>query len=899
MWFLYVLEIMISLVAFFIFISVIWLLFSHRNIKRQLQALEHKLASFERGQAPEITDAEAPPEILDEAQPSDPALIETQVVAKSESLPNPPSTPSQDQFLVFSPERAQALWAWLQANWFYAVSAISLGLAGIFLVQYGIENGLLPPAVRVGVSLGFGALLIGVGEWFRRRFGDHEGVDTAYLPSVFSAAGIVTLFAAIIFARLFYGLIGVELTFIGLAFVAALAVLIGWFYGPLMAAIGIGGALGAPFMTGGQSEDPSWLFGYFCLVMIAGLAIDAVRRWAWVSAFSLILGGGVIWLVYAGGGEPVYFVMATTVMVIATVLVPMLSLRPVHGGPMMAGFFAPVAHPWPAFPTRLVAGVMVFWAASAAGVMDTTSLAFWSVLVLGALLALFYALWLDRAPALTDLAMIAPLVMLGATGFEALNNGIAHVGYQNYAKDFPEDLALRAVTPLLGLGLLVGLAFVWRSLRDVAQAVVWCLAGCLIAPLMAVVLHLLWDAGAVIGSATWALHIAVVALAMGGAAQRFAAIDGAHKLRVSIAAMAALAMISLAAFSLFAETALTIALATTTVFAAVLDRRFNLPELGVFISVGVGVITYRLLVDPGFTWGFDAPIMEVLLTYGGAATAFAGALCAMHPMRRPRTTRLLESGFVVAVALLATVLFVRFFPTLSDSDHAMAGIVGSIWLIASFAHFHRHEPGQDPPHRFALLAGLIMLTFVVGVFVLTLTLANPLNAYSDPVLGQPLVNSLLLAYFLPAAIFVIGHRFLGKVPRWLYVTFGPAAILLAAIWLGFAIRHFWRGADLSVPGTSQPELYTYTIALLVVGAILIYRSLAKRSDLMRKLGVGVIAVAVAKVFLIDVAGLSGLTRVFSFLALGLCLAGVAWLNRWASSRVDEGDTSPPNNEAET
>ena len=37
----------------------------------------------------------------------------------------------------------------------------------------------------------------------------------------------------------------------------------------------------------------------------------------------------------------------------------------------------------------------------------------------------------------------------------------------------------------------------------------------------------------------------------------------------------------------------------------------------------------------------------------------------------------------------------------------------------------------------------------------------------------------------------------------------------------------------------------------------------------------------AKVFLLDAAGLTGLTRVVSFLGLGLSLAGLAWLNRWA------------------
>jgi uncharacterized membrane protein len=46
----------------------------------------------------------------------------------------------------------------------------------------------------------------------------------------------------------------------------------------------------------------------------------------------------------------------------------------------------------------------------------------------------------------------------------------------------------------------------------------------------------------------------------------------------------------------------------------------------------------------------------------------------------------------------------------------------------------------------------------------------------------------------------------------------------------------------------------------------------------------VIGLAIAKVFLVDAGELSGLLRVFSFLALGLALAGLAWLNRWAGAR---------------
>ena len=52
---------------------------------------------------------------------------------------------------------------------------------------------------------------------------------------------------------------------------------------------------------------------------------------------------------------------------------------------------------------------------------------------------------------------------------------------------------------------------------------------------------------------------------------------------------------------------------------------------------------------------------------------------------------------------------------------------------------------------------------------------------------------------------------------------------------------------------------------------------------------GVIGLAVAKVFLVDISGLEGLTRVFSLLVLGLSLAALAWLNRWAQHQSGDQD----------
>jgi uncharacterized membrane protein len=69
--------------------------------------------------------------------------------------------------------------------------------------------------------------------------------------------------------------------------------------------------------------------------------------------------------------------------------------------------------------------------------------------------------------------------------------------------------------------------------------------------------------------------------------------------------------------------------------------------------------------------------------------------------------------------------------------------------------------------------------------------------------------------------------------------------------------------------------------MMLLGAALLYQAIAKRSNTLRKVAMAVIGITVVKVFLLDAAGLTGLTRVVSFLGLGLSLAGLAWLNRWA------------------
>jgi uncharacterized membrane protein len=49
------------------------------------------------------------------------------------------------------------------------LGGLCIGLSGIFMVRYSIEQGLLGPMARVSLSILAGLILHGVAEWGRRR----------------------------------------------------------------------------------------------------------------------------------------------------------------------------------------------------------------------------------------------------------------------------------------------------------------------------------------------------------------------------------------------------------------------------------------------------------------------------------------------------------------------------------------------------------------------------------------------------------------------------------------------------------------------------------------------------------------------------------------------------------
>jgi len=883
---------LIILVLISVPVILIWLAFSHVSLRRKVEELTgevNRLRSTGAAttstppspwQAPKQA-ATAPPETRKSNQPAQPVAANA---ATPPPLPTATNTPPKS--FVFATENVRRLVAWIKENWFIAIAALSLAMAGIFLVQYGIEQGILSPRNRVLSALVFGVALIGAGEWIRRRTSDEDGT-AAYLPSTFAGAGVATLFSAVMAAQQMYGLIGKEAAFIGLVGLAGLSVVLGWLYGPFLTVIGLTGAVAAPFIVSdGTSVDVRWLFYFFALISAVGLGVDAMKRSAWVSALGLIIpyiGATLVWL--QSGSE--HFVAFAALVAISATCIPTVQLRPAFTGAMSYQWLNKFKI-WPEFPTRLSAAGILSLALVAIPVSISGEIGFWASLTIlsGTLFLLGY--WLNRTAVLDDLALPVAASLLACIGLQGLFDLSVASGFAA-----PLNLDIGETTPrtmswLVALGLGISALAGWRSLRDTRHALAWASGAAVFAPATVVLLSMLWSPLVHLSTVQWAAHAIGVSVLMTVLAEqalrRADAANSADNLRVSLFALAALNMIAFAMSIVLTETALTLGFAGVAASAAWLDRKFDIRPVSWFAQLAILLCSFRIVMVPGLGWAIDAPLYEAAIGFIGTIALIAVAWFLLQHRQRTGAMIVAESAIWSLSGIFLCILLFRALDGVDAAPHWSLSLFGTIWLISAAAQLYRVQAGGVFENlRMAL--GAIFGTIGLMITGAALTFGNPL--VQGMVSGPPIFDSLMVAYLLPAVILgAVAWRFT-HLSEWWRIGAGVAGGIFATAYVGFEIRRLWQGSDLTGYGVVDGELYSYTIAMLLAGSVTLGLALTRKSALLRRGAVAIIALTIAKVFLIDMSGLEGLIRVLSFLALGLVLAGLALLNRWVSKALEE------------
>jgi uncharacterized membrane protein len=122
---------------------------------------------------------------------------------------------------------------------------------------------------------------------------------------------------------------------------------------------------------------------------------------------------------------------------------------------------------------------------------------------------------------------------------------------------------------------------------------------------------------------------------------------------------------------------------------------------------------------------------------------------------------------------------------------------------------------------------------------------------------------------------------------------GALALALHLLYTVLEIRRIFQGPDIDLSRTTgQGEMWTYSIALLAIGVVILAIGFLRGSRTLRLLSAGYIILAVLKVFIIDLGNLQGVTRALSFIGLGLALVGIGLAYQKLLGRRSVPPTAP-------
>ncbi|HSM54223.1 MAG TPA: DUF2339 domain-containing protein, partial [Erythrobacter sp.] len=243
--------------------AVIWLWKRVNRLEQSISMLEFRAAKEDRIEAQErpreaaavsrpsvpLTRSEEPAEAVRQEAEAPPAEPTPAWEPERTSQAVPDLAPEVEQVVEEPSQRFQfdfedvfgrrlPIWA----------GGITLAIAGVFLVRYSIESGLLTPVVRVALAFLFGFLLLGGAEWAWRN---EEKVADPRVRQSLAGAGLATLYAAFYLAGTQYGLVGQTVAFLGLAAVTAGAIALSFRFGLPCAVLGLVGGFAAPALVGG------------------------------------------------------------------------------------------------------------------------------------------------------------------------------------------------------------------------------------------------------------------------------------------------------------------------------------------------------------------------------------------------------------------------------------------------------------------------------------------------------------------------------------------------------------------------------------------------------------------------------------------------------------------------
>jgi uncharacterized membrane protein len=144
--------------------------------------------------------------------------------------------------------------------------------------------------------------------------------------------------------------------------------------------------------------------------------------------------------------------------------------------------------------------------------------------------------------------------------------------------------------------------------------------------------------------------------------------------------------------------------------------------------------------------------------------------------------------------------------------------------------------------------------------------------------GATIFNTLSITYGLPLILCNLAKKELYYLNKQQQIKYTNGFMLLSIFTLiTLNVRYLFTDNTNLSSITNNAEIYSYSVAWLLLGVSLLFVGLVKNDRIMRYASLGIMIIVVGKVFLYDASELDGLYRVFSFLGLGLSLIGLSYI----------------------
>jgi len=197
----------------------------------------------------------------------------------------------------------------IRHNWMVWLGGTCVGLAGVFMVAYSIEQGLLGPEARVVLSLLAGLGLHGLAERLQRTKG-----QSSVFAALAGGASII-LYAALFASFKLFPSISPLIIFIAMALVSFGTMVLALRQGPILAALGILGGYVVPILIHTGSGDVELVLVYSAILTLFSLWLISYieRRWLWIG----VITGSLFWWLASLLADPMAGARAFYLLVIA------------------------------------------------------------------------------------------------------------------------------------------------------------------------------------------------------------------------------------------------------------------------------------------------------------------------------------------------------------------------------------------------------------------------------------------------------------------------------------------------------------------------------------------------------------------------------------------------------